>query len=219
MKLLFSSIGKKIQVALSGLFLSIFLFFHLMNNLVLIIGPEEFNNMVYFLESIKPIIRVMEVGLVIIILLHVVNAIQLTFLNKKSKGREYQSLDGKSSSTNSRTMAISGTIILSFIIIHLSYMWWTYQNPSLHIDESYYDVILRSEIGYLNHLPTAIFYIISIILIGSHLRHGFQSALKTLGFLNKGISVALHSIGFLFWAIIPLGFILIIILIQIGYIR
>ena len=219
MKLLFSSIGKKIQVALSGLFLSIFLFFHLMNNLVLIIGPEEFNNMVYFLESIKPIIRVMEVGLVIIILLHVVNAIQLTFLNKKSKGREYQSLDSKSSSTNSRTMAISGTIILSFIIIHLSYMWWTYQNPSLHIDESYYDVILRSEIGYLNHLPTAIFYIISIILIGSHLRHGFQSALKTLGFLNKGISVALHSIGFLFWAIIPLGFILIIILIQIGYIR
>ena len=219
MKLLFSSIGKKIQVALSGLFLSIFLFFHLMNNLVLIIGPEEFNSMVYFLESIKPIIRVMEVGLVIIILLHVVNAIQLTFLNKKSKGREYQSLDGKSSSTNSRTMAISGTIILSFIIIHLSYMWWTYQNPSLHIDESYYDVILRSEIGYLNHLPTAIFYIISIILIGSHLRHGFQSALKTLGFLNKGISVALHSIGFLFWAIIPLGFILIIILIQIGYIR
>ncbi|MDB4859373.1 hypothetical protein OAH62_00660 [Candidatus Marinimicrobia bacterium] len=219
MKLLFSSIGKKIQVALSGLFLSIFLFFHLMNNLVLIIGPEEFNNMVYFLESIKPIIRVMEVGLVIIILLHVVNAIQLTFLNKKSKGREYQSLDGKSSSTNSRTMAISGTIILSFIIIHLSYMWWTYQNPSLHIDESYYDVILRSEIGYLNHLPTAIFYIISIVLIGSHLRHGFQSALKTLGFLNKGISVALHSIGFLFWAIIPLGFILIIILIQIGYIR
>lgn len=219
MKLLFSSIGKKIQVALSGLFLSIFLFFHLMNNLVLIIGPEEFNNMVYFLESIKPIIRVMEVGLVIIILLHVVNAIQLTFLNKKSKGREYQSLDGKSSSTNSRTMAISGTIILSFIIIHLSYMWWTYQNPSLHIDESYYDVILRSEIGYLNHLPTAIFYIISIVLIGSHLRHGFQSALKTLGFLNKGISVALHSIGFLFWAIIPLGFILIIILIQTGYIR
>ena len=219
MKLLFSSIGKKIQVALSGLFLSIFLFFHLMNNLVLIIGPEEFNNMVYFLESIKPIIRVMEVGLVIIILLHVVNAIQLTFLNKKSKGREYQSLDGKSSSTNSRTMAISGTIILSFIFIHLSYMWWTYQNPSLHIDESYYDVILRSEIGYLNHLQTAIFYIISIILIGSHLRHGFQSALKTLGFLNKGISVALHSIGFLFWAIIPLGFILIIILIQIGYIR
>ena len=219
MKLLFSSIGKKIQVALSGLFLSIFLFFHLMNNLVLIIGPEEFNNMVYFLESIKPIIRVMEVGLVIIILLHVVNAIQLTFLNKKSKGREYQSLDGKSSSANSRTMAISGTIILSFIIIHLSYMWWTYQNPSLHIDESYYDVILRSEIGYLNHLPTAIFYIISIVLIGSHLRHGFQSALKTLGFLNKGISVALHSIGFLFWAIIPLGFILIIILIQIGYIR
>ena len=219
MNLLFSSIGKKIQVALSGLFLSIFLFFHLMNNLVLIIGPEEFNNMVYFLESIKPIIRVMEVGLVIIILLHVVNAIQLTFLNKKSKGREYQSLDGKSSSTNSRTMAISGTIILSFIIIHLSYMWWTYQNPSLHIDESYYDVILRSEIGYLNHLPTAIFYIISIVLIGSHLRHGFQSALKTLGFLNKGISVALHSIGFLFWAIIPLGFILIIILIQIGYIR
>lgn len=219
MKLLFSSIGKKIQVALSGLFLSIFLFFHLMNNLVLIIGPDEFNNMVYFLESIKPIIRVMEVGLVIIILLHIINALQLTFLNKQSKGKEYKSLDSKSSSTNSRTMAISGTIILLFIIIHLSYMWWTYQNPSLHINESYYDVILRSEIGYLNHLPTAIFYIISILLIGAHLRHGFQSALKTMGFLNKGITLFLHSISFIFWAVIPFGFIFIILLIQIGYIN
>ena len=63
MKFLFSSIGKKIQVAISGIFFCIFLVFHLLNNLALFAGPDTFNAMVGFLESIKPVIRVMEFGL------------------------------------------------------------------------------------------------------------------------------------------------------------
>ena len=75
MRFLFSSIGKKIQIAFSGLILCIFLLFHLGNNLTLFLGSDTFNAMVKMLESIKPIIRIMEISLLGIILLHIANAI------------------------------------------------------------------------------------------------------------------------------------------------
>ena len=82
MQFLFSSIGKKIQVAISGIFLCIFLVFHLLNNITLFFGPTVFNSMVHFLETIKPIIRIMEFGLLFILILHIGNAIKLTLENK-----------------------------------------------------------------------------------------------------------------------------------------
>ena len=66
-----SSLGKKIQVAFSGIALCIFLLFHLLNNLTLFVGPDIFNTMVQSLETIKPLIRIMELGLLMILLLHV----------------------------------------------------------------------------------------------------------------------------------------------------
>ena len=83
MKLLFSTIGKKIQIAVSGSLLIIFLFFHLINNLVLFSGSENFNSMVEFLESIKLVVRIMEVGLLLLLLIHTFNAIQITINNRK----------------------------------------------------------------------------------------------------------------------------------------
>ena len=83
MKLLFSTIGKKIQVALSGIFLMVFLLFHLINNLMLFGGADQFNSMVLFLESIKPLVRIMEFGLLLLLIIHTGNAIKLTFENKK----------------------------------------------------------------------------------------------------------------------------------------
>tara|TARA_B100000959_G_C14898179_1_gene589663 strand:- start:302 stop:961 length:660 start_codon:yes stop_codon:yes gene_type:complete len=219
MNFLTSSIGKKIQIAISGIFLAIFLLFHLANNMMLFGGPEKFNNMVHFLESIKPIIRIMEAGLLVIIVIHTFNAIQLTWSNNKTKPIHYQNNDGsKISSLNARTMAISGTIILLFFIIHLGCIWLTYQTQSFSESETYYDVLLRNQIGYLNHRITAIFYIIAIFLIGYHLKHGFQSALKTLGFTRHKNSI-LYKTSFIFWGLIPAGFIMIILSIQAGIIK
>ena len=86
MKFLFSTIGQKIQIAISGLFLSIFLLFHLFNNLVLFTGSENFNSMVRFLKSIHTVIRVMEFGLLGIVLLHIINAIVTSYKNRKRMG-------------------------------------------------------------------------------------------------------------------------------------
>jgi len=214
-----SSLGKKIQVACSGIALCLFLLFHLMNNLTLFIGPEIFNKMVHSLESIKPIIRIMEFGLLIILFSHVFNTIFLTISNRKASSQKYDVTSSETSTINSRTMIISGIIILLFFIIHLRYFWYTYQIHDFIVGETYYDVIMRNQLGYLGHTPTAIFYIIAIVLIGSHLKHGFESALKTFGILDNSKWKLLYKLSIVFWLIIPLLFILIIISIQMDYIQ
>ena len=216
MKFLFSSLGKKIQIAFSGVSLCIFLLMHLFNNLVLFTGEDNFNSMVHFLESIKPLIRIMEFGLLIILLLHIGNALQLTWYNRKASLGKSSLNKNDTSTLNSRTMAMSGTVILLFFIIHLRYIWFTYQTTDSH---DYYQILLQNKIGFLGHTPTAVFYIIAILLIGSHLKHGFQSALKTFGVLSNSRLGILYNLSILFWAIIPGLFILIILSIQIGWIN
>ena len=172
--------------------------------------------MVGFLESIKPLIRIMELGLLLILIIHTGNALKLTFENKKLKDVGYHSKVGVETSTiQSRTMAVSGSIILLFIVVHLIYIWGTYQTHSFFTDETYYDVILRNTFGFLNHRLTAIFYIISFFCLSFHLKHGFQSAIKTLG-IKTSRSNFLNFVGFLFWGLIPLGFMIIVIAIQVG---
>ena len=214
-----SSLGKKIQVAFSGIILCFFLLFHLINNLTLFAGPELFNTMVHSLESIKPIIRIMEFGLLIIIVMHVGNALLLSTYNKKANPDKYNIRTNETSSLNSRTMIISGSIILLFFIIHLKYLWYTYQQHLFVGDETYYDIIMRNQLGYLGNTPTAIFYIIAILLIAIHLKHGFQSALKTFGVLEQSKWSILYQLSIIFWGIIPGLFIVIIISIQFNYIK
>ena len=111
MKFLFSTIGQKIQIAISGFLLSLFLLFHLFNNLVLFTGAKNFKSMVGFLKSIHSIIRVMEFSLLGIFLLHVVNAIITSYKNRKANNGKY-AVQGNTASKNSQTMIWSGLIIL-----------------------------------------------------------------------------------------------------------
>ena len=78
---------------------------------------------------------------------------------------------------------------------------------------------MRDQFGYLGHTPTAIFYIIAILFIASHLKHGFQSALKTFGVLETSKWQVLNKLSILFWGVIPGLFILIILSIQLEYIK
>ena len=176
--------------------------------------------MVEMLESIKPIIRIMEFSLLGILLLHISNAIYLTKQNKENLLSKYQmGLLNNTSSINSRIMIITGTAILLFLIFHLSYIWYSYQVHT-HINNStYYTILLQNKFGYLGHTLTSLLYIISILLIASHLKHGFDSALKTFGITKQSKFYFLYNTSILFWGIIPSGFILIILCIQLGVIK
>tara|TARA_B100000579_G_C22717936_1_gene797900 strand:+ start:362 stop:1012 length:651 start_codon:yes stop_codon:yes gene_type:complete len=216
MKFLFSTIGQKIQIAISGLFLSIFLLFHLFNNLVLFTGSENFNSMVRFLKSIHTVIRVMEFGLLGIVLLHIINAIVTSYKNRKANNGKY-AMPSSAAPLNSKTMIWSGATILFFFLIHLRYYWFTFQ--SLDSEANFFDYMLLNQFGFLGHTPTAMIYIIAISLIAAHLKHGFLSLFKTLGISIKYREGILKYVAIIFWAIIPIGFIIIILAIQFGLIK
>jgi len=198
-----TTIGKKLLVASTGLMVCLFLVFHLINNLIIFTGPENFNQLVAALEKIKPLIRIMEILLVIIFFTHIYNSILLTIESKRSRNDSYIKLSSSSSTIYSRTMFFSGSILFIFIVTHLSTIWFNFQNIDDH--DKYYYLVTESVYGFGNIFIT-ILYLLSMILLGFHLRHGFQSAFKTLGVQNSKFDKILNVLSIFFWFLIPLGF-------------
>ena len=198
-----TTIGKKLLVASTGLMVCLFLVFHLINNLIIFTGPENFNQLVAALEKIKPLIRIMEILLVIIFFTHIYNSLLLTIESKRSRNRSYIKLSSSSSTIYSRTMFFSGSILFIFIVTHLSTIWFNFQNIDDH--DKYYYLVTESVYGFGNIFIT-ILYLLSMILLGFHLRHGFQSAFKTLGVQNSKFDKILNVLSIFFWFLIPLGF-------------
>ena len=198
-----TTIGKKLLVASTGLMVCLFLVFHLINNLIIFTGPENFNQLVAALEKIKPLIRIMEILLVIIFFTHIYNSLLLTIESRRSRNDSYIKLSSSSSTIYSRTMFFSGSILFIFIVTHLSTIWFNFQNIDDH--DKYYYLVTESVYGFGNIFIT-ILYLLSMILLGFHLRHGFQSAFKTLGVQNSKFDKILNVVSIFFWFIIPLGF-------------
>ena len=198
-----TTIGKKLLVASTGLMVCLFLVFHLINNLIIFKGPENFNQLVAALEKIKPLIRIMEILLVIIFFTHIYNSLLLTIESRRSRNDSYIKLSSSSSTIYSRTMFFSGSILFIFIVTHLSTIWFNFQNIDDH--DKYYYLVTESVYGFGNIFIT-ILYLLSMILLGFHLRHGFQSAFKTLGVQNSKFDKILNVVSIFFWFLIPLGF-------------
>ena len=198
-----TTIGKKLLVASTGLMVCLFLVFHLINNLIIFTGQENFNQLVAALEKIKPLIRIMEILLVIIFFTHIYNSLLLTIESRRSRNDSYIKLSSSSSTIYSRTMFFSGSILFIFIVTHLSTIWFNFQNIDDH--DKYYYLVTESVYGFGNIFIT-ILYLLSMILLGFHLRHGFQSAFKTLGVQNSKFDKILNVVSIFFWFIIPLGF-------------
>ena len=199
-----SSIGKKYLMGTTGLLLCLFIAQHLIGNMMLFGGKDMFNAYVKTLSSFKPLVRFVEVILSIIFTIHIVNAIKLSRENRKAGSLAYQSnASSENSDVSSRTMGISGSIILIFLITHLSTIWYRFQQ--VHGADEYYDIVIGSEVGFGNPLYVCL-YTIAMILMGFHLRHGFQSAFTTFGLSNSKYKNLIEKISIIFWFIIPAGF-------------
>ena len=198
-----STIGKKMIVATTGLLFCLFLLAHLANNFVIYTGAENFNFLVSSLEKIKPLIRIAEFILVLILGGHIYNSITLAIASRKAKGISDQSnINVPNAPLSSRTMVYTGSILFIFIIIHLSTFWYTFQTSGRH---DYYYMVTSESFGFGNILITML-YLIAMILLGFHLKHGFTSAIKTLGIENSAIGKLLGFLSVLFWLFVPLGF-------------
>ena len=124
-----SSIGKKVFMALTGLFLCTFLIGHLLGNLQLILktgeeGRRAFNEYAYFMGH-NPFIKILSYVTYAAVLIHIIDGILLTIQNRKARPVRYAySKPGANSSSASRSMAILGTLILVFLATHMANFWW-----------------------------------------------------------------------------------------------
>ena len=204
-----SSLGKKYLMAITGLFLCSFLIIHFLGNIALFTNPVQFNEYTRFMSS-NPIIRVMEIVLVLGFLTHIIDAIILTRANKKAQPVKY-AMNKNKSSWYSRNMGLTGTIILVFLILHLQSFWYEYKfgEVLMTVDSNGYeikDMFTIVKTAFSEWWYSAI-YILAMILLGSHLNHGFQSAFQSVGLRHKKYTPIIKMLGTGFSISITLGFI------------
>jgi succinate dehydrogenase / fumarate reductase, cytochrome b subunit len=203
-KFIDSSIGKKLVMALTGLFLSLFLIVHLGGNLLLFKNDEGAAFMMYSEIMASPnniIIRILEYGLFILLIYHIVNGIRLWILNRRSKGVAYESNNpSENSSLFSRTMVLSGSIIFIFLVIHLRTFFFPYR-----FGDASHDMYLGVAEAFADPIYSG-FYVIAMVLLAFHLVHGVQSAFQTLGINHNKYTPFLKGFGIFFAIVICAAF-------------
>ncbi len=209
-----SSLGQKLIMSLTGLFLILFLVIHLSGNLQLLAddGGEAFNLYTYFMVH-NPLIKTVSYGLYIFILIHAVQGILLAIRNRRARGSVgYKVRSGASSSLASRQMALLGLLILAFLGIHMGDFWYqmkfTENLPYIRYEGVDYEVKdLYQRVLYAFKQPVfVIIYVLSMIALGMHLWHGFQSAFQTLGLNHRKYMPLIRFIGRVYAVVVPAGF-------------
>ncbi len=206
-----STLGQKMIMSLTGLFLISFLVIHLTGNLMLFKGDggAEFNAYANFMST-SSIIKLVEIFLVLGFGLHIYTAWRLTKYNKQVRPQDYvYNRSDVSSSWISRNMGFVGSIVLIFLLIHLYNFWFKYKflagMPMIATGE-YKDLYLFLKITFIEEWWISIFYVVSMIFFGLHLAHGFESSLQTLGLYHKKYTPILKKLSLLFAIIVPAGF-------------
>ncbi|MCU0416722.1 MAG: succinate dehydrogenase cytochrome b subunit [Cytophagaceae bacterium] len=218
-----TSVGRKLVMALTGLFLCTFLAVHLAGNLQLLKQDEgyAFNKYAVFMTS-NPLIKTTSYLLYASIIGHAVWGIVLTIKNKKARpqGYAYQN-ESVSSVWASRNMGILGTILLVFIVAHMGDFWREYHEygtstpmeTKTYIDEKgetvVYKDLYHEVVETYENIWMVLFYVASMVAVGFHLCHGFKSGFQTLGVNHPKYLPVINSVAFIFWGIIPAGFALI----------
>jgi len=205
-----SSLGHKLVMALTGIFLILFLVFHLVINLLVFAndGGLTFNTAAQFLgHNIVP--RVLEWGLMLGFAIHIVQSLLLTIQNNKSRPEAYAySKAPKSSPWYSRSMGILGTIILIFLIVHFANFWVKTRFTGLEevLDQNGNDNLSLLMFKTFSFWWIVLIYDLAMVSLAYHLLHGFSSAFQTLGFNHRTYTPMIKALGFGFAILVPLLF-------------
>lgn len=191
-----SSIGKKWIVGISGALLVLFILAHLAGNLTIYIGPfgEGINAYAQALHSSPLFLWAARVGLLLVFLVHISTAVSLVLENRRARPQRYAVKARVQSTIFARTMALSGLVVLSFLIFHvLQFAAGMSPHSHLYDLEGRHDVAAMIILSFHNPLVSG-FYLLSLLLLGMHLSHGISSVFQTFG-LNGRKSAALLKNG------------------------
>jgi len=209
-----SSIGRKFAMALSALFLMIFVLQHFVINLFSVLSPDTFNEISHFMGTFWVVQYVIQPILIIGVIFHFVMGFVLEIKNKKANGVKYAKDNGAANSTwMSRNMIWSGGFILVFLIIHFIDFWIPEINTKYIIGDM--SGMHNGEFRYFHELQEKFvpiwrvaLYIVGFVFLALHLLHGFDSAFQSTGANNK-YTKGLQGFGKAYAILVPLGFIFI----------
>ncbi len=209
-RLFFSSIGRKFLMALSAVFLMVFLLQHFLINITSIFSEELFNNFSHFMGTNLIVQFVLQPILITGVLFHFIMGFILEFQNRRARKYEYSKISANENSNwLSRNMIWSGLAIFSFLALHFIDFWipeikYKYmeglpENPSRYYEELTHKFENPIRVG---------LYCVSFVFLGMHLIHGFTSSIKSLGG-GKAYVGAIQTFAYIYSIGIPLGFCLI----------
>ncbi len=208
-----SSIGKKLIMSISGLFLMAFLLVHLTVNLMLLVGNgETFNRAAHFMAT-NPAIKVIEPILAIGFIVHILYASIITLQNRKTRPIGYIKTSSNGvTSWASKNMYILGGTVLIFLVLHITNFYWkltfgevptlSYDNGLVQMEDTY---SLVSGL-FISYWWFDIIYVAGVLLLGFHLSHGFWAAFQTIGWNNKTWINRLEVVAYTYAIVITVGF-------------
>ena len=227
-----SSIGKKFVMALTGISLILFLVVHAGLNACIWANDEGqmFNVAAHFMGA-TIVIRILEIGLFLGIILHIVQGYLLTIDNQKKRAVKYAVEYGSDGSKwYSRSMGLLGTLILLFLIMHIYHFWVpsrlggianiqplnevTYESAKV-----YHNLYAEMLVVFQNNLLIVALYVLGCISLAYHLMHGFESSFRTIGVTNNRYLMLLRYTGRGFAIVVSLVFAMMPISIYLGWVK
>jgi succinate dehydrogenase / fumarate reductase, cytochrome b subunit len=204
-----SSVGKKMIVAVTGVILIAFIVGHLLGNLQIFLGPEWVNTYAEKLRELGPLLWVIRVFLLVTVLLHIFYTISLALENRRARPVKYEEKEHVKATFASRSMALSGLVLLAFIIYHIAHFTVRVTDPRFLLLKAdplnRYDVYSMMVYGFQNVFVSA-FYIIGMFLLALHLSHGTSSFFQSLGLNDKKLTPRLATAGRIFAWLIFVGY-------------
>jgi len=203
-----TSIGKKILVGATGLFLVIFLVVHCYVN-AMVFWPDNgkhFTDAAAFMGG-NPAVRIIEVGLFLAFAVHIIWGLMLWSQNSKRRTVGYAvSAGNKTSKWYSRSMGLLGTLILMFLILHL-YHFWAPNRYGQFFDPNWTEGGLYTKMLATFYAPWVVaVYLLGCFSLSWHLMHGVKSSMQTFGLATHRYKGFIKSFGVAFAIIIPLIF-------------
>lgn len=202
-----SSVGKKYLMGLSGLVWTGFVAGHMAGNMTIFISPEAYNSYGHAITSNKILLYGTEIALVAALITHVFCAISISLSNKKAKGasRGMTPNGSKAANTGSTWMAVQGSVVLAFIILHLAtFKYGTYYETT--VDGVVMRDLARLMIEVFQNPAYIVWYTVSLVLLGVHLSHGVGSIFQSFGLLHPAYQPMIRKVGIGYALVVAGGF-------------
>jgi succinate dehydrogenase / fumarate reductase cytochrome b subunit len=213
-----SSIGLKLIVGLSGLLLLLFLFAHVAGNLQILAGQEQLNRYSEGLRNLGTLLWAARIGLVAVALLHVVVTLKLAAANRAAGARPYAVKGRVQSRVSTRSMLLTGVMLLLFVGYHLAHYTWGLAHPEFsgRLDAAGRHDVYSMVVGSFQVPWIALAYVAAMLLLGLHVSHGASSFFQTMGWRHPRRERLLMAVGPALGVLLAAAYISIPAAVQVG---